>query len=238
MIVTDTSPLTFKYLNLPHALGGRGGVQRFFLLSQNIPFGEQLITYDDKWVAEKERLVTSGENPCGSVPIIYAASKNDKDDQQSSAIPLIQHIAASRYLAQIHKVTSECPHQDYIQDLVADEYQGFRDKWVHIAFAGTDDEKKTYREDERPKYLTKFNQLYQQLKTHETYLSVSKRTGQPLWGDAAIFGLLRDNMLTGFVTVDELKETYPELFSLYTSYEQIPSVKEWIDAKAATLSTA
>lgn len=222
MIISPTIALTFKYLALPNGLGGRGGVQRFFLLSQNIPFNEKLVSFEE-WTEEKKRLISSGENPSGTVPVIYATENSNE--------ALVQHIATSRYLAQVHKVTSATPYEDYVQDLVADEYQGFRDKWVGVAFSGTEEQRKTYRTDDLPKLLNKFDRLYAKFKQHTVYLSVSKATGQPLWGDAAIFGLLRDNILTGFVTLDELTENYPHLAFLYTNYERIPAVAAWIDEK-------
>ena len=226
MPINANSPLTFKYLNLPNGLGGRGGVQRFFLLSQNIPFEEKLVDFAE-WELEKERLVTSNENPCATLPIIYTNNNQGKQAQ------LIQHIAASRYLARVHDVTSGCDYKDYVQDLVADEYQGFRDAWVKVAFTGTDDDKKTYKDTEVPKYLAKFEGLYGKYKTHETYLSVSKSTGHPLWGDAALFGLLRDHVLTELVCLDALKASYPNLYGLYESYGSIAAVKAWTDKKAA-----
>ena len=151
----SNSPITFKYLALPHGLGGRGGVQRFFMLSQNIDFEEKLVPYNEEWAAEKERLVKSGENPCGSVPITYVK------DADAREIPMTQHIASSRYLAQVHGVGSGDAYQDYVQDLVADEYQGFRDQWVHVAFAGSDEEKEEFRNTKLPALLKKFNALYE-----------------------------------------------------------------------------
>lgn len=217
-----STPLTLKYLALPNGLGGRGGVFRFFSLSQNIPFEEQLLPLA-AWAAEKERLVKSGENPSGTVPVIYTNSK----PATSTGSPLVQHIATSRYLARIHSVTSGDAYGDYVQDLVADEYQGFRDEWVTVHFTGSDDDKNAYKDDALAKYLIKFDALYSNYKTHETFLSVSQTTQQPLWGDAAIFGLLRDHILTGYVTMEELK-AYPHLIGMYEAYEKIPAVADWI----------
>ena len=85
------------------------------------------------------------------------------------------------------------------------------------------------------KYLSKFDQLYDHLNAHDAYMSDSKSTGNPLWGDAAMFGLLHDNMLMGFVTKEDLARKYPRLSLLYSRYEEIPSVKEWIDKKAVVV---
>jgi len=218
MKVTPASNLVFKYLALPNGLGGRGGVQRFFLLSQGIPFEEKLYTMGEEWQTEKARMVSSGENPSATVPVVMV------DDQQA----LSQHIATCRFLSTVHGCTSGNAYSDYVQDLVADEYQGFRDAWVHTAFAGSDEEKAAWKATGLPAQLTKFNALYEQFKQDDVFLSVSSKTPQPLWGDAAVFGLIRDNILTGFMARDDLKD-YPRLQAVMEKYEMIPAVKNWIE---------
>ncbi|CAB9513665.1 glutathione Stransferase [Seminavis robusta] len=229
MSIDSSSPVTFKYLALPHGLGGRGGVQRFFLLANNIPFEENLVEMSEWGATEKARVVSSNENPCGSAPILYTKDKDGKDAH------LIQHIAASRFLAHIHGVTKDnTAYEEYVQDLVADEYQSFRDAWVHTAFSGTDEEKAKYKSEDAPKFLTMFNALYAKYKTHDTYLSVSKSNNNtPLWADAALYGLLRDNIITGLIAADDLEKSYPELWKMYLAFGEIPAVKAWVDSKKA-----
>lgn len=216
MTITNNAPLTFKYLSLlPY--GARGGVTRFFMLSQGIEFQEELFAMGDEWAKEKQRLIESGENPAGSAPILYSNGK-----------PHPQHIAVARYLARVHNLTSGDDYKDYVQDLVADEYQGSRDEWVKVTFTGTDDDKANYKSGDLLKHLSKFDSLYKHFKTDKVFLSVSKKTGQPLWGDAAIYGLLRDYILTGYLTVEELGK-YPHLMAAYRAYASIPSIKSWLD---------
>lgn len=217
MTIIKDALLRFKYLNFV-PLGARGGVTRFFLLSQGIEFDEDLVTPGANWAAEKERLIQSGENPSGSVPILYS--------KDGSAHP--QHIAVSRYLARVNKVTSGDDYKDYVQDLVADEYQGFRDHWVKVTFSGSDEDKATYKTKEVPAYLTKFNSLYDSFMTDDIFLSRSAATNQPLWGDAAVYGLLRDHVLTDYLTVEDLAD-YPKLAAMYEAYAKIPAVKRWLD---------
>jgi hypothetical protein len=50
-----------------------------------------------------------------------------------------------------------------------------------------------------------------------------------LWGDAAVYGLLRDHILTKYVTVEDFA-AYPRLSAMYAAYEVIPAVKEWLEA--------
>ena len=68
------APVVFKYLDLPYGLGGRGGAQRFFLLANQIPFTEDLVSMSEWGSVEKARVVTSGENPGGTLPILYTAT--------------------------------------------------------------------------------------------------------------------------------------------------------------------
>jgi len=206
MTTTTDSAIVLKYLNiLPY--GGRGGVTRFFLLSQGLAFEEDLVA---NWAEEKKRMIESGENPAGGVPILYISGQ---------ARP--QHIAAARYLARVKGLTSGDNYKDYVQDLVADEYQGFRDQWAKATAGVDEDAKKDYKDKVVPVQLKKCDSLYESFKTHHTFLSVSSETARPLWGDAAIFGLLRDHILTGYVTREELA-VYPRLMAMLTAYEVIP----------------
>lgn len=228
MIISPTSKLVLKYLALPYGIGGRGGAQRYFLLSQDIPFSEQLFAMGDEWAAEKKRLAETGENPSATVPVIVAT--NDDENQHCYYLP--QHVATARLLARIHGKTSGDDYQDYIQDMIADEYQGFRNKWVWASFEAKENEKAEYRSTDLPQQLTKFNALYRNFKTHDVFLSVNPGNQKPLWGDAAMFGLLRDHILTGHMTEDEL-QVYPELMALYEAFGKIPAVAAWIEEVVA-----
>jgi hypothetical protein len=141
MMITKSSPLHFKYLDLPNAIGARGGVLRFFMLANDIPFEEQLFSFaNGGWATEKDRIVASNDNPAGTVPMVYAG---DAGEEQ---LHLAQHIATARYVARVHDVNSGDALKDYIQDLVADEYQGWRDLWVKAPFR----EPKKKRPNTRP----------------------------------------------------------------------------------------
>jgi hypothetical protein len=186
------------------------------MISQGIAFEEKLYAMGAEWGVEKERLIKSGDNPSGTGPNLYSNGK---------AHP--QHIAVSRYLARLHKVASGDDYKDYVQDMVADEYQGFRNQWVDATFGGDEKKKADWTKDDLPKLLTKFEALYENFKTDDVYLSVSAKTGQPLWGDAALYGLIRDLILTGYITVEDLA-AYPRLSALYDAYGKIPAISEWL----------
>lgn len=220
-------PLTFKYLALG-PLGGRGGVQRFFMLTQGINFNERLFSPSDTWPIEKAQMIKTGENPCGATPVSYI--KSETGDQQ---LHLSQHIAVCRYLARVNNINSGDAYKDYVQDLVADEYQGARDLWVTTAFKATDEDKATYASETFPKKLQMFDALYKKFKTEgdaSPYLSTNAGGDKPLWGDAAVFGLCYDHIKTGLMREEELT-SYPNLDAMYKAYASIPTVASWIEEK-------
>lgn len=220
MTITKSSILKLKYLSiLP--FGGRGGVVRFFLLTHGVKYEEELINPQENWADEKKRLIESGDNPAGTLPVIVVNGKYYS-----------QHIALCRYLAKVHDLTSGDDYKDYVQDLVADEYHTFRAALIEAAFFASDEVKAVYKKTALVEYLTKFEALYSKYKTEVAYLSVSSKNSLPLWGDAAIFGALYDNIVGKCLTLEELKR-YPCLLALYNAYSEIPSVKEWIEKVSA-----
>ncbi|KAL7565735.1 hypothetical protein ACA910_005428 [Epithemia clementina (nom. ined.)] len=212
-------PVKFEYLDLGH-LGGRGGVLRFFLLTHGIPYEETLFKYTPEiWGVEKKRLIESGENPCGTVPVVFLDNN----------VQLCQHMTICRYMARAHKLDSGDALKDCIQDIIADEYQGFRDLWVEKSFFSTEELKTEYRTKTVPENLTKFEALHKKYKMADPYLSTTPG-GKPLWGDCALFSLLYDHIETGYFTEDDL-QAYPSLAAMYKAHVAIPAVAGWIKEK-------
>lgn len=210
------SPLTFKYLDLK-PLAGRGGVLRFFMLIHGMDFQETLIPMKE-WGAAKAKMLESNENPCGSVPVLMV---NDDD-----TIPeLSQHIALCRYLYRksgASGASTLTALEELTQDMVADEYQGFRSAWAGAAFSD-EAAKDTYKKETLPKMLTKFNALYAKYATTTPFLTAKV----PLWADTALAGLIYDNISTGLLTTDNLKE-YAKLDALYEGFTALPAVSKWM----------
>ena len=71
----------------------------------------------------------------------------------------------ARYFARINKLDSGDAWKDYVQDVIADEYQGFRNIWVEKSFASTEEQKAEYVYKTVPELLTKFEALYKKYKT-------------------------------------------------------------------------
>mmetsp|Transcript_17085 Transcript_17085/g.53361 ORF Transcript_17085/g.53361 Transcript_17085/m.53361 type:complete len:212 (+) Transcript_17085:73-708(+) len=201
----SSAPVDFKYLNFG-GIGGRGGVVRFFMLANDIAYKETLITPGEEWAAAKKAMMESGENPAGTVPIVQYDGKM-----------LTQHVAIMRQLAKDRGVASS----DFANDAVADQYQAFRDAWVDAAFLGGDKEK--FKEFVKTE-LKVFEGLYAKYGTADTYLSSPK----PLWGDAALAALIRDLILTGFLTEAEIP---PRLAKMYSALVAIPAIAAWIESK-------
>lgn len=218
--------LVFKYFDLPLGLAGRGGVQRFFMLTQNIPFKEEVLTMDNVWAEHKEKVMLGeGHNPCGGLPVTYGL-KNDKGED----LHMSQHIATCRYLARLNKkVNADTVYAEYVADLVADEYQGWRDAWANVAFTGTDAEKDTYRKETVPAQLKKFEALYGKFAMSAPYLC--RGPDGPLWADAALFGLMRDHMLTGLLDAKALASSSPRLNAMFEAYAAQAPVAAWLKTK-------
>ena len=197
-------------------VGGRGGTQRFFMLANGIPFEEKLFAVPGEWGNEKKRLIETGENPCGGVPVTYVDN-----------VHMAQHVSTCRYLARTNKLDTGDNLKDYYQDMIADEYQGFRNLWVVKTFEASDVEKAEYKTKTLPTLLAKFDALYKKYKTADPYLSTSP-DGKPLWGDTAMFSIIYDNIQTGHMTEDILKD-YPNLQALYKAFGAIPAVAGWIE---------
>lgn len=202
--------INFKYLALPNKIGGRGGVTRYFFLIHDINYDEELYDMNETWPTKKAELIKSGENPAGSVPVV-----------QYGDITLTQHIAMLRYIAYDLGLGSTAKG-NFAQDAIADEYQHLRDAWVTTAFMGGD--KDAFKKLTKEK-LSMFDALYSKYAIDDTYISVSKN-GMPLWGDVALASLLRDIILTGFLTPDELPA---RIKKVYDAFLAIPAVDNWIN---------
>lgn len=207
--------MSFKYLAIT-PLAGRGGVLRFFMLIHGLAFDETLVQMNE-WADVKTNMIESNENPCGSLPVLSLGG----DD----SIPeLSQHVALCRFLYR-EKVGVEVPSMEGLrQDMVADEYQGFRNAWAGVAFSGDNAAKEAYKKETVPVMLTKFNALYNKYAIKDTFLTASV----PLWADVALSGLLYDHIQTGLMAKDDLKQ-YSKLNALYEGFSSIPAVAKWMN---------
>lgn len=223
MKLSTSAVATFKYFNIGK-LCGRGGVQRFFMLSHDLSFQEELLTFD-KWPEEKAKMIETGENPCGALPVTKFVAENGK----TSTFDASQTIATCRLLARLHNIGSDSLLGDFVQDAVADEYQSFRNAWADVAFGDDQAAKDEYRVNKLPGFLAKFNALYKKYQQDDAFLSVSVKTNLPLWGDAAVFGVLYDHITSGLLSKEELKK-YSKLSAAFEKFEAIPAVAKWINS--------
>lgn len=211
------APLTLKYLSFK-PLGGRGGVVRFFMLIHGLDFDEKLIPMAE-WGAAKAKMIEDKENPSGTVPILAV-----NDDE--SVPELTQHIAICRYLFRTKITDLEVtPLQEMLQDMVADEYQGWRNAWA--ATLGSVDVKATYKAEKLSNHLTLFNSLYEKYATAQPFLSTTSDS-KPLWADIAIASLVYDHIQTGLLTKEELK-AFPKIESLFDAFCTIHPVANWME---------
>lgn len=95
--------LLLKYFELG-AIGGRGSVVRYMLYIHDVEFDEVKLLPDNSWLEAKQELISSGHNPCGTVPVLYI------DDT-----PFFGHIPIVKYLAAKVNV---CGHLDLFKACV------------------------------------------------------------------------------------------------------------------------
>ena len=63
---------------------------------------------------------------------------------------MAQHVSTCRYLARTNKLDTGDNLKDSYQDMIADEYQGFRNLWVVKTFEASDVEKAEYKNKTLP----------------------------------------------------------------------------------------
>mmetsp|Transcript_24339 Transcript_24339/g.78639 ORF Transcript_24339/g.78639 Transcript_24339/m.78639 type:complete len:221 (+) Transcript_24339:54-716(+) len=216
-VSSEKKTIKFKYLaGLPFGLVGRGGAIRFFLLAHGIPFEEELFDMQTTWPKKKAELLLTNESPSGMVPLV-----------EYGDMTLTQHIATMRYIAFDMALVST-PNGNYAQDVIADEYQVLRDAYVTAVFGGDKDKFKTLLSEK----LTMFEKYYKKYGVHDVYVSVTLKDFKPLWGDIALFCLLRDIFKVGLLeSKDDLP---PRLQAMYTAFEAIPAIAEWEQKNKST----
>ena len=74
--------------------------------------------------------------------------------------------------------------------------------------------------------LEVFDKMYTMYATDLTYASVAKKDCKPLWGDCALFNLLRDMIIMGCITKDELPTRVKKM---YVAFAALPGVSDWIN---------
>jgi glutathione S-transferase len=168
-----SQPIRLKYFNLGN-FGGRGGVVRFALLANNIPFTNDFIAEED-WPAEKAKLIASGLSPGGYMPVVYDGDK-----------VLTEHQSISRYYSKQAGSYGKDASVDYAQDAAAESMKEWRADWV-VALLGNDEAKQKYTAS-----------LAQRYATLDANLAKSKGlSGGFSVGDAAVFGQVHDDRQLG-----------------------------------------
>ena len=80
--------LKLKYFELG-PVAGRGGIVRFMLYVHDVDFEDVKVAPDNSWLDLKQELVTSGHNPCGTIPVLYI-----DDTPYFGHIPILKYLAA------------------------------------------------------------------------------------------------------------------------------------------------
>ena len=211
-------------------VGGRGGVVRNMLLVHDVKFKESKVPAFENWQAEKQRLISSGENPLGTLPVLYIDEK-----------PYFGHIPIARYLAAkvSHCTPWICMTRDTVQfdavhsdhevryrsDVILDEYTNWRGDWAKSNF---DEGKKQEYLEKREKLYALMEKLYENRSDQSTPYFMGLET--PGVDDVAIYTLLYDDQ-TIYGKLD--MTSYPTLEELLKKVGEIPRIAEWTQEVAS-----
>ncbi|CAJ1359055.1 unnamed protein product [Effrenium voratum] len=208
--------LTLEYLALPSPISGRGGVVRFFLLANKVVFTEKLHSLEDWGGSVKAKYVAEGISPAGQLPLLWVG-----ESPNSEHISLMRLVAG---LAQLKTAKEADCWSLYVQDMVADAYAEWRGAWASATFGGDAAAKETYKATV-PGRLKQFEGVLAKAGLKGAFISGDL----PLWGDSALFSLISDNIVTGCIGADAVKE-FPLLHQICTAYAGIEAVASWYGA--------
>jgi len=177
---------------------------RFFFLAHNIAHENDWLALGAEWPKEKQRLVTSGENPTGLIPVVYDGDKI-----------LTEHHAIVRYYGKLHGAYGKDNWQDFVQDSIAETTKEWRADWAG-AVLGSDEAKAKYNAGLNARYVT----LEALLKKHGGF------QGPFSVGDATVFGQVYDDRGIG-QKIDLAK--FPLIEKVVQRALKHDGIKKWCD---------
>jgi len=210
--------LKLKYFELG-LIAGRGGVVRFMLYVHDLDFEDIKVAPDNSWLQLKQELVTSGHNPCGTVPVLYI-----------DETPYFGHIPILKYLAAKFDAGSSDPEVIYRSNVMLDEYTNWRNDWSDSLF---DEEKKKVYSEKREKIYALIEKLYdRRLDKSKPYFMGMEKPG---YDDLCIFTMVQDDQqLCGEMNLD----AYPTIKTVCEKVKAIPRIAAWYTEKAAAAAAA
>jgi glutathione S-transferase len=214
--IFGTTLPVLKYFDLGN-IAGRGGYVRYWFLAHGIEFKEERVSFDE-WPSLKLKLIESGDNPAGHLPVLDIGGDTT----------LFDHLAMLRYLSRQFGGYGTDSFLDYEVDAAADEYRSWIDAYAATVVHPSIEMVEQYRAS-RASWYTVIEALYAK-RSHQAgpFFALS-----PTFVDCCVFGLIRDDqILHGVIDL----QTYPHMQNMFDEFMKIPSVEAWI--KAADLSAA
>jgi len=210
--------LKLKYFELG-PIAGRGGVVRFMLFVHDLDFEDVKVAPDDSWLELKQELVTSGHNPCGTIPVLYI------DDT-----PYFGHIPILKYMAAKLDADSSDPEVIYRSNVMLDEYTNWRNDWSDSLF---DEEKKKAYTEKRETIYALIEKLYERRldKSGPYFMGLEK----PGYDDLCVFTMVQDDFnMCGEMNLD----AYPTVKAMCEKVKAIPRIAAWYTEKQAAAAAA
>eukprot|EP01006_Ploeotia_vitrea_P059327 TRINITY_DN71880_c0_g1_i1.p1 TRINITY_DN71880_c0_g1~~TRINITY_DN71880_c0_g1_i1.p1 ORF type:complete len:216 (+),score=42.14 TRINITY_DN71880_c0_g1_i1:47-694(+) len=187
--------ITYEYFDLsPFKAFGRGGVPRFYMLVNDIPFEEKKLPFDDKvWPARKAELISTGQNASGFLPVA------DID-----GLVISEANAIMGYLQRVYGKAPQTAKEEAISQMLLSKVVPFRDGLINGGLGGEEAKKKWVAERSKQyEVAEKF------LATYGGKDFIATQTKAPCAGSLALFCAVKDD-----ATLSGPPEKVGELVSL------------------------
>ncbi|KAI8920557.1 glutathione S-transferase [Entophlyctis helioformis] len=198
---------TLTYFNVA-GTKGRGELLRLFFHEAGIAFVDNRVQFAD-WPALKAKIVASGANPFGSLPVLELNGRN-----YTQSLPLLRLMADK-----LGKYAGSNDDERYFVDQVADIYIDWRRSWV-TTLGGSAEALKTHQTEALPRCYAAF----------EFFLA--KYDGPFVLGtdfsyaDIALYQALNDD---GSLESASLAAQYPRLAALAHATAARPNIAKYLE---------
>lgn len=202
---------TIIYFPSPHR--GLGEILRLFLVDAGIDFKDEPFQREN-WLAVKQKIIESGENPLGSVPLVKLGNR-----AYHATTPTIKY-----WSKKLGKYLPKDVEEEYFVDQAVDAIADWRGN-SRVMFGSDEQAKETYKRDILPRLLKAFDVFLG--KYNGPYLLGSDIT----YADFTVYQCLSDTDVWGRGAAKDLLNQYPNVKAFVDALENRPKLKEFLADK-------
>eukprot|EP01006_Ploeotia_vitrea_P017356 TRINITY_DN48464_c0_g1_i1.p2 TRINITY_DN48464_c0_g1~~TRINITY_DN48464_c0_g1_i1.p2 ORF type:complete len:219 (+),score=39.50 TRINITY_DN48464_c0_g1_i1:101-757(+) len=198
------SAIKFRYFDLAKMkIFGRGGVVRFFMLANSIPFEDAYVPYDKSWPEKKTALIAEG-HPSGALPVI-----NIDDFAMSECNAMM------RYLARVYGVQGTAK-EEAVSDMILDKTTAFMNGLFSTFASG----KEEWVKEGRYKHYDVLNSF---IEANGGDNWIKAQAANPCPGALSLYCVVKDDA-TLYGAIDK---EYPFLKKLVATVELNTKITQW-----------